>query len=237
MTRRRTAIALAALFMCCPAAGSADPIQIVGGTFTVGAWIPTTMNLIGADGSRFTATWTGQTWDIIDAAALCSPCGGGTLVSPNVSTSAGPPPPARVGAAVIAGGAVVGGVHYPPPGPPFMALGLNLLFTGEGFATANPGSVPEDSVFQALAPFTFAGQIEGYDIFRFDPLQLFSAELFGGGTARIEFLREGDLNQLLYYRTIYEFSEPVPEPATWLLVGSGALALRTMRRRSKARVA
>lgn len=235
MTRRRTAIALAALFTCCPVAGSADPIQIVGGVFTVGNFIPTTsMDLIGADGSRFTATWTGQTWDMIDAIIQCNPCGAGTLISPNVSTSSGPPPPAYLGPDVIAGTAIVGGVHYPPPGPTFLALGLNLLFTGPSFAAPNPGSVGEDALFSALTPFTFTGQIAGYDIFRHDPLQLFSAELRGRGSARVELLREGDTNRLLYYRTTFEFAEPVPEPATWLLVGSGALALRiTARRRAR----
>jgi hypothetical protein len=78
------------------------------------------------------------------------------------------------------------------------------------------------------APFLFNGRIVGSNE---SPvvMPLFELTLTGRGLARMRVDRE---NGVYHFVALdYVFSDPVPEPATLILVGSGAAALAVRRRR------
>lgn len=92
-----------------------------------------------------------------------------------------------------------------------------------------------DTEATLFAPFTFAGRIMG-----FPPGPEFQVTLRGGGTAQVDFLLNPFVDAWEPQRAIYRFevsdTDPIPEPATLLLVGSGiAGCLAGRRRRRRAR--
>ena len=122
----------------------------------------------------------------------------------------------------------INGVTFRPPGVPFLTFNGDVSFSGG--AGALPATPPSEfQVFVLNLPFSFAGVLNGYDIFRRDPLLLFSSELQGSGTAHLSFTGTA-FNQFSYLRTEYEF-EPVPEPATLTMALIGAAAAALSRRR------
>lgn len=220
-----------------PSIGSAEPIVIVGGTVITDTLPPrgATFSLLGADGSQFELGWPipGQ----IAAAASCgfpsTSCAPGTLITPNARFFLNEVPFLGIPDLIPIGTATINGVTYPPPGVPFLTFNGDVSFSGD--AGALPATPPSEfQVFVLNLPFSFAGVLNGYDIFRRDPLLLFSSELQGSGTAHLSFTGTA-FNQFSYLRTEYEF-EPVPEPATltMVLIGGAAAALSRRRLRRRA---
>lgn len=129
------------------------------------------------------------------------------------------------------------------------------LFFGFGNATGGTFVTPAValpgtpiSTIILTAPFTFTGVVAPFADLDPDPAAepVFRAELFGFGVARAQFgLVAGTDGQPGFYTPIplegadyhleYVFaSEPIPEPTTMLLVGSGvAVALAQRRRRRR----
>jgi hypothetical protein len=213
---------------------SAEPIVIDGGSFTTDILPPRggTFGFFAADGSAFEGRWpvSGSI-----AAAVCNPCRPGTVISPIASFFTTDVPFPGAAGPFPTGSATIGSVSYPPPRLPtfpFVTFNGDLSFTGSGIALP-AGPPTEFQLFILNLPFIFSGVLNGYDIFRLDPLLLFSAELYGIGTAHVSFTGSA-FNQFSYLRTEYEF-QPVPEPATltMLLVGAG---VSLGRRRSRKRI-
>jgi len=106
----------------------------------------------------------------------------------------------------------------------------NVFFTG---ALNFTGSVvlPSDFVndHPVSVPFTMQGQLQGFipcDPEPFIPCQqVFDITLVGSGVANANFQFFGTRS------VVYNFSDPVPEPATLGLFGVGVLALNALRRR------
>lgn len=219
-----------------PAAVSGEPIVIASGSFTTSLPAPPlggTLNVRGTDGSAFEVNWR-ESGGV--AAATCTSCAPGTLVSPVARFLIEGEP--FFGAAEIpaTGAATVRGVPYPPPDNPQF---LFVSFTGElnfsGPSSPLPGAGP-DQLVVVDAPFEFTGVLNGFDIFRFSPLLVFSEEIQGRGIAHMRFRDIGLAGRLQYVNTEYEFGEPIPEPSTLGLVAIGG-ALAALRKRVRRRPA
>ena len=209
---------------------SAEPIVIAGGSFTTDTLPPRggTFTLTGADGSTFQGSWPVSGFI---SAALCAPCLPGTMITPSAHFFTNDVPFPGAAGPFPAGSATVSGVAYPPPGQPtfpFVTFNGDLNFLGSSVALPT-GPPSEFQVFTLNLPFSFTGVLNGYDIFRFNPLLLFSAELQGTGTAHLSFAGT-PFNQFNYLGTEYAF-EPVPEPATLTMALIGAAAAALSRRR------
>ena len=116
-----------------------------------------------------------------------------------------------------------------------------VALTGDLFLESGTLIVPDLPVggFTTLtAPFTFTGNLTGYDNLQLTGTPLFSTALRGSGTVSVNFRNEPENGIGLHAsRVTYEFEEsaPVPEPGTLLLVGGGLVA--ALRRRHRQRPA
>jgi len=211
-----------------PSTTSADPIAITSGTITLPsnfAWAPTTLN--GTDGVRtFTFTNGVITTDaIIGPYTSCEPCT--TQVSIAIHAVIG-----------VQGDVTYGSESY-KVGPGILDTDgdLNLDVRGAPIALPAPAAAGELRTF--TAPFTASGTIAP----PFFPGGLTNT-LSGSGMMTIT-LAGGPTgvaqpSEWSFRRAEYRFSAssggpaPVPEPASFLLVGSGISAL-VLKRRSRAR--
>jgi hypothetical protein len=112
---------------------------------------------------------------------------------------------------------------------------LRLFGTLDFDATPVPFEPPTDEFFFMRAPFTFNGQIRGLA----GGQQVFAVDLVGAGRASRVFDPNedgrwiGGENQFQY--RFADAADPVPEPATLLLFGGGAMVAGAIRRRRNAR--
>jgi hypothetical protein len=107
------------------------------------------------------------------------------------------------------------------------------LFGGGEIDITTPGVVVDSMV--VTVPFSYSGWISGFSLTTGDRVDL---EFTGGGTMRGEYSKaccgppEGP-DYLVNLSVSYGIEPtPVPEPATWMLIGSGLLGL-VARRRSR----
>lgn len=113
-------------------------------------------------------------------------------------------------------------------------------FTTQPFTAPStaPPPLPDGSLpsVNFSTPFTFTGSVRGYPTGDMTGATLFNVELVGSGTARADFLATGNT---FFNRTGvgYTFSPaapaPTPEPASILLLGSGALLLTIYSRKRR----
>ncbi len=92
---------------------------------------------------------------------------------------------------------------------------------------------PLQSFRPVTVPFAFNAQVSGFALEDIDGLSpLFQVSLVGQGTAKLEFLERIDGMYHEPYVT-YTFSAPVPEPASFVLLGTGIAAFVVRHRRRK----
>jgi hypothetical protein len=102
---------------------------------------------------------------------------------------------------------------------------VRLVFDGSLLVPSFSGT-DHVSVF---SPFSFSGNVS-------PPLQdedgtVVTHQLVGRGTARVDLAWGGE--GWLFQHALYEFQTPVPEPGTFVLVGSGIAGYLIRRRRRR----
>jgi hypothetical protein len=216
LTRRSLQLAMLAT-LAGPSLASADPIRITSGFVQAGALDPRAQFALAGDGFSL----TGFAQSLNSTVSLrCVPCVAGTALD-LAGEFHGPD---------AAGSGVVDGVTYSE----IFLNGMTATFSSPSFQLSG------DQTVTIVRDFTFTGTIRGYLLNPFvygftEPA--FTKTLTGQGIVRGEFLVNADEPPLFFSTGLrYEFTgqDPVPEPGTLVLLGSGA-ALVALRRRRRLR--
>lgn len=207
------------------ATAQADPIVVRAGALTTSAFeFSAPFSLIGTGDTRIDGRWPG-------GSVPCSSCRVGDVVTPSARFLYDTVPFVW-GDPFASGSATIAGTSYPR-----LFFSGELLFTGSPFTL--PGlTTPGDAVLTFRRPFTFTGEVSGYDRLLEGPTELyplFTTTWAGRGTADVRFFgtRTGAGSFYTYLDTTYTFADPIPEPATLLLCGTGVAVL--IRRRASHR--
>jgi len=130
------------------------------------------------------------------------------------------------------GGAIVGGTSYGRdnlgPGPGDVAFQGRLLFDA---ATLIPDT--DDPFVQLTSRFRLTGHIAAFPNLT-ATVPLFEVDVTGSGLATVFLDRFGDSGLYYFSSADYTIQDPVPEPTTLLLFGSGVTALVIRRRETRA---
>ena len=166
-------------------------------------------------------------------AFTCAPtaCAPGTLVSLG-TVFGGPLRDFNLGQGVATIDGVQHGSQTGPPGQGFLFLTGTLTFDAPDLPIPAGG----DLVVRLTAPFLFNGRVIGSNE-RPVTMPLFEVDLVGAGAATMRLGLDSGLGLYRFegLEYVFESSEPIPEPATLLLVGSGVAGLMARRKRLRVR--
>jgi PEP-CTERM motif-containing protein len=221
MLRFRALCAAALVTAGTPLGAYADPIQIGGGVRTQPSFgVPNTYELVvatlGLDSFNVPIPST-----LTSAQQACSPCSPGQVI--DVSTTF------TLGGSSLTGIATVDGVGYP-----------QVFGEGELAIHASPITVPAEPgpspVFRVPAfSFTATGSLRFFD--QTTSQLLFDHDVFGSGEVFLFLVgSQGrpigitDPPYSVYFEN-YALNQPVPEPGTFVLFGTGALLLSRLSRK------
>jgi hypothetical protein len=149
----------------------------------------------------------------------CFPCRTGDVLDLSFETSGGEQP-------FGVGAATVFGTSY-----------SEVFYLARFAASVEPLTIPETDAFSLRfrQPFVFAGSIRAFTDPEYSTLA-FTATLRGRGTAQTRYIRDLDSGAFLPEEGslgfVFEEPQPVPEPVSVFLVGTGLVAIAVRRRRT-----
>ena len=220
------AVVLAACTVFGAASAAADPISIREGGVGFDTGDPPGLRLVG-DGFSLQALFP-----TLGSFQLClTGCFPGEVISP---TSIFGAPSLNFGLGT--GSATVNGTTYGTgsAGPNSIAYRGTVAFDAAPVVIPSP---PAEGFLRVRSPFALTGTISGFATFEAtDPL--FTVDVRGSGiTTLILERRLDDPSGAYFFRAVqYDVVDPVPEPSTLLLCGSGLAGLLIRRRRHTGRV-
>jgi hypothetical protein len=210
-------VGLAAVLWPLPAV--ADPVAVASGRLSFDTGDPPSFAITTVDGLSFHGVITsGYSIGVFD----CHACPAGTSV--------------RFGSRF--GGAANEAFAFTmsDDGSGFTSYAGSFDFSAPAVTLNLPAGPFGDPFFWFLAPFTFTGHIAAYDGLDLSGPPIFERALIGSGTAHL--LMYYDVQQGLFHfdDMAYDFArvDPIPEPATLILVGTAALAAARWRTRRRA---
>ena len=205
-TSLRLALGFVVAVQISATAAGADPVRVTSGNLSFDTGNAPVFRLVTSTGEVFEAEAFRREWP-----ACSYQCAPGTEipVSLGITESDGP-------------------TFFRADGVDLFPV-MRLVISAPSVTMPEPGSA-NDRIEDFLRPFTFSGQLTGYASSDRIGTPVFDLTLVGSGTAKLSMALEG--GRYSFSSLDYNFdAAPVPEPATLLLVGSGAALLWRRRRR------
>jgi hypothetical protein len=203
----RLAIGCAIAVHFSAAGAAADPVRVTGGSLSFDTGGPPSFSLLTSTGQLFEAEGFRRDWP--------APCF--YQCSPGVAI------PISLGVTETDDSA-----FFQADGIDLFPV-MHLAISASSVTMPEPGT-PNGRLEDFLRPFTFTGQLTGYASPDRMGTPVFDLTLVGSGTATLRMALEG--GRYSFSSLDYNFdAAPVPEPATLLLVGTGAAVLWRRRRR------
>jgi hypothetical protein len=190
------------------AGAGADPVRVTAGRVSFDTGGPAAFTLLGSNGQVFEAEGFRNNWP----ATCFFEC------APGVSM------PISIFPEAISDGSM----FFRADGVDMFPV-MDLVISGPSVILGSEGDIG-DGPFAVWRPFTLSGWLAGYASPDHSGPPIFSVMLTGRGTARLGLTREN--GRYTFSSLDYDFeAAPVPEPATLLLVGSGAALMWRRRQR------
>jgi hypothetical protein len=199
-TSLRLVIVFAIAVQVCATGAAADPIRVTAGSLSFDTGDPPSFSLLTSSGQLFEAEGFRVNWP----ATCFYQCPPGVAIPISVAPTQSDD----------------GSMFFRADGVDLFPV-MHFVVSATSVTLGSDTGTPNGPSVDFRRPFTFAGQLTGYASPDRSGTPIFDLTLTGSGTARLSMaLEEGRYS---FSSLDYNFeADPVPEPATLLLVSAGA---------------